>query len=243
MIKPEHLLLRVCAKPREAVFSTVNPKLVSGNQMRRMRGTGLEDLLKEVKDDRLLSLVGGLIVEESVDHFLKTFVPGFKALSNRRDVTHSIKIDFARAMGYAPPMLFGQVDLVRKIRNEFAHHLKITNFQKLGRKLLVKLRAFEPGIPMGRLPTRRLEKDRMIFISLTLHISMQLRIYSFHTKALNRFIRIKRFHRELETFLRNNTNDYFLTSSDLRRARSLIQEGNPDKKMERLLREVYRARR
>jgi hypothetical protein len=82
-------------------------------------------------DDRLLAIVTALVVEQRVDVLLGSFLPGYKHLAEGRDLTFSLKIGLAKALGFIPPRILRAATMIREIRNEFAHDLDILSFAQL----------------------------------------------------------------------------------------------------------------
>lgn len=207
--KWDRALFQVYCKPREAIFCSVRPELLSDNILRHLRRTGTERLFEELEDDRLLAMVGGMLVESAFDDLLSAIMPGFSELSKRRDITHSIKIDFTRAFRLVPPSLLDRVDLVRRVRNAFAHQLKIDKFKSLPNKTLLPFRRFEGGINPQRLPRSRFGKDRIIFQEIVGITCQQLYLFRLHTQILNRQVRSKKFLVSLERDFKKRTKATF----------------------------------
>lgn len=87
-----------------------------------------------LKDERLLLITGALIVENTIDNFLSDFMPGYNSLKENRDFTFSMKIGLAKALALCPASLFNYCNLIRQIRNEFAHNLQIKKIVDLPNK-------------------------------------------------------------------------------------------------------------
>lgn len=103
------------------------------------RGDDLWENYKEVKDQRLLALVGMLCVENALDELLEGFILDFKNLKEDSDVTFSLKIKFAKALHLIPRKILNSCDLIRKIRNSFAHDLNLTEFSSLNKDYINRL--------------------------------------------------------------------------------------------------------
>ncbi len=112
----------------ELIFSRLNIRPVFPNAVLLQQTL---DHLYAVKDERALVLVGALLVENAIDDLLLAFMPGYKKLSDNREFTFSMKTELAKTLGLCPPELFVSVDIVRKIRNDFAHQLTIDTFSKI----------------------------------------------------------------------------------------------------------------
>lgn len=89
---------------------------------------------KEIADDRLLVVVAALCVEESVNALLQAIAPHFDQCLEDTDFTFSLRIRVARTLRLIPSRILTNCDLVRQIRNEFAHHLDVRAFGQLDPK-------------------------------------------------------------------------------------------------------------
>lgn len=83
----------------------------------------------QINDDRSLAIVGAMLIEYKVDEFLLVSIPKYKDLADNKDFTFSLKIQLAKALKIIPSKVFNAIDPIRKIRNGFAHHLKIKTFE------------------------------------------------------------------------------------------------------------------
>ena len=93
-----------------------------------------------LKDDRLLAIVTALIVEDRIDAVLGSFLPRYVRLTEKTEFTFSMKIALVEALGQIPPNILAAASVIRKIRNEFAHHLEIKAFTELKITLVSDLR-------------------------------------------------------------------------------------------------------
>jgi hypothetical protein len=109
-------------------------KLISGHYKE------YENLVMRYGEDRLLALVGSLSLEEALDHLFAAYIPNYECLSENRDFTLSMKIDLGRSLRLIPKHLLDAADLVRKIRNEFAHALEMKSLKSLKADTKRKLR-------------------------------------------------------------------------------------------------------
>src|SRR5260370_23667300 len=70
------------------------------------RHNPLPELLLKIQgmhDDRLLGIIGALIVEERLDALLKSFLPRYRRLQEADEFTFAIRISLAEALGLIPP--------------------------------------------------------------------------------------------------------------------------------------------
>jgi len=107
----------------------------------RAQYTEYERLIIEAKEERLLALVGAMSMEEALDLFLRSYIPGYRKLEKQhREFTPYVKIQLARSLKIIPAHIFDAADLVRDIRNKFAHNLRISRFEALKSEIKDNLR-------------------------------------------------------------------------------------------------------
>lgn len=160
------------------------------------------DHIAKLKDDRLLVLVGNLLIENAIDEFLAAFIPKYKHLRDNRDVTFSIRIQLARAFELCPTRFFACADVIRKIRNEFAHNLDCKAFADLPPHLLDSLHTHLSEFEAHFGP----KKDAAVtFRNCVSFLTMALWVYRKHVSYLNSFIRSKDVFRPLKSFLQAET--------------------------------------
>jgi len=162
---------------------------VSAEEIRR-RVVEAMDRVFELDDDRLLVLVGALLVENSLDRLLGAFMPGYRQLRDKREFSFSVRIELARALRLCPDCLFNCTDVVRSIRNDFVHELSTDSFARLKRERVQSMRDhvsnFSPDDVLG-------ETDAMVFKILVTYLVAQLELYRLHIEWLNEFIRSEEF--------------------------------------------------
>jgi len=101
------------------------------------------DRYSDVEDDRLLALIGGLIVENELDDFLSIWIPGYNHLKNERDFSFNLKIELAKALQLIPSRILNSIHPIRKIRNIFAHNLNIDLFKQARDKFPKDFKEFD----------------------------------------------------------------------------------------------------
>ena len=69
------------------------------------------------------------------------FAPGYKDLAERRETTLSLKIEFLKALRLIPPHILQAADIIRRVRNEFAHSISLDRFEELPPKLRGTMKA------------------------------------------------------------------------------------------------------
>lgn len=102
-----------------------------------LRENELPKLFKKVdglNDHRLLTIVTALLVENRVDAILKFVYPRYDRLLDRQEYTFSMKLTTLEALRYLPPSICNTSNVIRKIRNEFAHNLNLVKFDDLRAK-------------------------------------------------------------------------------------------------------------
>src|SRR5882724_7618776 len=92
------------------------------------------DKIRALNDDRLSALIGGLLAEEHMEVLLSEFVGGLEKMN------WYPQIQILRGLELVPARLLDAVDLIRRIRNRFAHELSIGGFADLPSDLLIELR-------------------------------------------------------------------------------------------------------
>lgn len=94
---------------------------------------------KDIQDDRLLAIVGALCIEAALDRLLLQFAPKYDDFARSADVHFSTKVSLARALCLIPSRVLSACDLVRQIRNDFAHNLAVARFDELDKARLDRL--------------------------------------------------------------------------------------------------------
>lgn len=102
--------------------------------------------IEKAGDERSLAIMTALIVENRVDEILRVFMTGYDDLAKNKDFTMSMKTGLLSAMRMFPKHIIACADVVRQIRNDFAHNLEKESFDNVERKYLDKLSALFTGI-------------------------------------------------------------------------------------------------
>ncbi len=101
-------------------------------------------LLKKVRDagdDRSMVLVSAMVCETYIDRLLAILLPKYsRLLDDAGNFTLSTKIKLLESFEIIPLHLTRAADLVRQIRNAFAHNLEVSSLSDVDPKLLRKLR-------------------------------------------------------------------------------------------------------
>lgn len=145
---------------------------------------------RDVADERLLALVGALCVENAVDKAIAAFAPGFSSLVGDHDFTFSVKVKMLRSLKVLPSRVLTACDLVREIRNKFAHNLELKSLADLGPKHLKGLHAqTEAFNPAGRDKSEHARQFR----DIVGFIIMALMIYETQLGSLREFVSLEEF--------------------------------------------------
>ena len=92
----------------------------------------LYERINSLEDDRSFVILMSIIVEFHLDKLLSIVIPDYDTkLKNNKDLTFSLKLELLNSMRLIPKQIFLFADCIRKIRNEFAHNLKIDNILEL----------------------------------------------------------------------------------------------------------------
>lgn len=100
--------------------------------------------VNKTKDERAFVILMTLVVEFHIDAIFKVFFPKSKDLLENISFTLSLKISVLKSLNLLPDQIFKFIDLIRKIRNEFAHRIEIDSIKQLntsqkGKKLIQQL--------------------------------------------------------------------------------------------------------
>lgn len=154
-----------------------------------------ERIIREAKEERLLALVGNLSMEEALDYFLAAYIPHYECLSENWDFTPAMKIGLVLSLRLIPKHLLDAANLVRKIRNEFAHNLQMKSFDSLETKIKRKLSAFfKVLLPKDSEDISYSEK----FARVVDVIIVGFEIYASHVRVARKFIYSDDFTSELK---------------------------------------------
>ena len=140
----------------------------------------------KVKDDRLVALIAALCIESSIDVLLTAVAPGFLPYAEDTDFTFSVKIKIARSLRLIPGRILKACDLIRQIRNEFAHHVHYKRFEDLPEdKYLNKLEPYVRNFNNAKRDPKEVQRLFKELVSFTL---LALIIYTEQVSRLREFI-------------------------------------------------------
>jgi hypothetical protein len=143
-----------CAPEDAVFFRVVQPVMIrSLDQVENVIGSYVEAInhLKDIDDDRAIILVCALVLENGVEACLRAFAPRYEQISGDRDLTFSMKSNFLKVLSLIPAKVVDAIGPIRKIRNEFAHTLKIKSFDDVEAKYFQALETHRRLILLQRL--------------------------------------------------------------------------------------------
>ena len=152
---------------------------------------------KNLADERAVVLVGALCVEDCLDRMINAFFPASKILRENRDFTFSPKIDIIEACKIIPSRILHHCDLVRKLRNDFAHDLKLKTLSDWGDKKFQAvdqaIKSYQPSYDLSVSPRKRFE-------GLVGFICVALKAYTTHVQGMRTFLDSEDFMKSLSDF-------------------------------------------
>lgn len=152
--------------------------------------------VEELDDDRLLVLVGALIVENAVDELLAAIMPGYASLQDKRDFSFSTRIEVARALRLIPSRILNCADFIRSLRNDFVHDLSVEKLDALEPSRIQSMRD-----RLSSFIAEMVEAEAEAFRKLVLWTAVALYGYTMHVSRLNDFIRSDELGESLKAFL------------------------------------------
>ncbi len=153
---------------------------------------------KDIDDQRLLALVGGLCIETALDELLQGYILNYDSIKENMDITFSLNIKITKAMRLIPLKILNSCDLIRQIRNDFAHNLNLSTFADLSKKRLNKL-----GPYVQKFNTRDGNSQDWVglYKKLTNFTILGLMVYSYQIKALSDYIKTDDFRQHFKAYV------------------------------------------
>jgi len=154
-------------------------------------------LVNKAKEERLLALIAAMSIEEALDSLLSAYIPDYKRIPKKKDFTSSMKIEIAKSLRLIPRHIMNTANLVRAIRNEFAHDLSIDSFDSLNEKNFKnKLKArFKEFFPEEDISNMALNE---LFAQIVQSVVSALELYKYYSKAAKEYIYSEDFINELD---------------------------------------------
>jgi hypothetical protein len=185
-------IININGPERETIFWHAKGWLVAGYEARLQ--AELDKMwahYKDLTDDRLLTLVAALCIENSVDAVLQAFSPRFADCLGSSDFTFSLKIEVVRSMRMLPSRILTACDLIRVIRNEFAHHLEVKEFGQLDNEKC--LRKLGPYVAAFSIRKRDANDHRGLFTDLVGFVLLALNVYTRQIARLREYLESEGF--------------------------------------------------
>jgi hypothetical protein len=126
---------------------------------------GFLQKIESTGDDRSFVLLSSLVVERYIEELLQVLVPGFATLAKNRDFTFSLKIDLVKSLRLIPLHILNAADLIRRVRNAFAHDIDSHQLEACDPKLKDAMRQLVLAV-FGDGP-ENLASNRAMFKALT----------------------------------------------------------------------------
>lgn len=122
----------------ETIFAEPYVNLLDHEAATKSRDTFVR--LGAYKDDRSMALIAAMVCEAYIDRLLSSIMPGYvKNIAKNSNFTFSSKIKILQAFDIVPRHLCKAADLVREVRNEFAHNLDIDALESIDPKIIDRL--------------------------------------------------------------------------------------------------------
>lgn len=200
MTEPKQMIIE--GAPRESIFYSMLTFMIPR--------TWPEDLqreldqywahYKDLADERAVVVVGALCVEDCLDQMINALFPSSTILHENRDFTFSLKIDIIQAFKLIPSRILHHSDVVRKMRNDFAHNLEFKSLLSLSAE---RLQAMDDAIKTYVTSYDLTVPSRERFVSLIAFICVALRSYTSHVKHLRDFLDDAHCIKGLKQFISN----------------------------------------
>ena len=151
-------------------------------------------------DDRSYAILSAIIVEYHVERMLRLVMPRFDELAKKHEVPFSLKLDLLRCLSLIPDQILACGDVVRSVRNEFAHNLAIRSLNGMRQSTTDKLRSAYNAIPDIRKIAGKAEGKavRNILGWVVQYAIIGVRIYESNVKLLVESIHSEAFLAQLE---------------------------------------------
>lgn len=92
---------------------------------------GFLQRIQNTGDERSFVIVSSVVVERYLDSLLGAIIPGYGGLAEKREVTFSLKLELLKALRLIPSHIVVAANLIRRVRNKFAHDLACDGLEQL----------------------------------------------------------------------------------------------------------------
>jgi hypothetical protein len=151
----------------------------------------------DLVDDRAIVLAGALCVEDSLDEMIRAFFSEPRGLFENRDFSFALKIDIVRACKLIPRRILNDCDLIRNVRNDFAHELRLKNLSDWGDK---NFQRWDQAIKEYDASYNFNVSHRERFKWLVGLIGIALKVYTTHVQGMRAFLDSDDFIKSLRQF-------------------------------------------
>jgi len=93
--------------------------------------------LNKINDDRSFVILASTVLEYQVDRLLMCFIPEYQILI-KPNTSFDFKLNIVRAFRLLPPQIINSAELIKNIRNEFAHNQDLDNFTDVTKSKTLK---------------------------------------------------------------------------------------------------------
>ncbi|MDH6254200.1 hypothetical protein M2347_003927 [Chryseobacterium sp. H1D6B] len=145
-------------------------------------------------DHRSRIVLAGIIVESYFDRLLKCFFIDYKNLSDRSDFTFSFKISLLKSMRIIPNEIIVLCDMIRKVRNIFAHNFEIDVIDDIDPKLVKNINQLYREKTKSKIEKELIEKFHSLY---SLGYS-ELRAYEKNVKLLRETVDDENFEKDIQ---------------------------------------------
>jgi len=191
-IPSAELAINIGGPSGESIFSRPLEWCMKANTLKILQKELNEQFVhvRDANDDRLLALVGALVVENAIDRLLSAVLPGYRTLRDGMQLTFSMRIKIAKAARLMPSRILGCADFVRAVRNDFAHDLEIGSFDQLDSSKLQSMRDrlshYSPDLIAAK-------SHAQVFEGVVTWTAIGLHLYALHVATLGDFLRSDEF--------------------------------------------------
>lgn len=164
--------------------------------------------IRDYEDEKAFVLIGAMLVENVLDGYLFEYIRGYDKIRKLREVTLSTKIELAKSLWLSPVAKLNALEIIRKIRNQFAHNIPLQKLEDIEEKhkqsLLSNVKKFESK----RSEKLSLKSTKELFEILVINVAKMLLNYQLHIKLLSTYIRSDEIYDALEDFYHRNKNGF-----------------------------------
>ena len=185
--------------PVESIFSHAYPYVKQSEFIDDIQGemdTAFKEISNIKNDERSTILVGAMFVEMGLESILENFLEYKKHYGSQSRFYPNIRL--LRATKLIPSWIIDCADLIRKIRNEFAHSYDIKSFDQISTIRVNEMKRFyEKYCPDDSSTELNI---RELYSSIAQFTTMVCYFYASHIELMSKYLRSSVFHKNLEEF-------------------------------------------